>query len=142
MGKLAYTLPPAHPRRKVDPLSSLKMTLREHYQIKQAHYIIAMPASYERMLYRLFSDEPRYRSYPDAAQFLRHRRRDISHVVAKGTGVHRYTINHIMKQIIVRCRQRRLHLTMPERQSTYLTIATVTTKVMQIMKTGYHRIPL
>ena len=142
MKDLAFK-PPAHPsRRKVDPLSSLKITLREHYQVRRAHYIIALPASYERMLYRLFSDEPRYRSFPDAAQFLRHRRHDISQVVAVGTGAHRYTINHIMKQIIVRCRQLRLHLTMPEKQATYLTIATVTTKVMQILKTGYHRIPL
>jgi hypothetical protein len=94
------------------------------------------------MLHRLFSNEPRYRSYPDAAQFLRHRRRDISQVVVRGTGAHRYTINHIMKQIIVRCRQLKLRLTMPEKQTTYLTIATVTTKVMQILKSGYHRVPL
>jgi hypothetical protein len=142
MNKLASTAPPYPSRRKVDPLSSLKMTLREHYQIKRAHYIIAMPASYERMLYRLFSDGSRYSSFPDAAQFLRHRRHDIAQVVASGTGVHPYTINHIMKQIIVRCRQLGLHLTMPDKQTTYLMIANVTTKVMQIMKTGYHRIPL
>ena len=142
MEELARKTPATPSQRKVDPLSSLKITLREHYQIKRAHYIIAMPASYKRMLYRLFSDKPRYRSFPDAAQFLRHRRDDISQIVASGTGVHRYTIDHLMRQITVRCRQLKLRLTMSEKQTTYLTIAIVTTKVLQILKTGYHRIPL
>jgi hypothetical protein len=142
MQELDGKAPPSRSQRKVDPLSRLKKTLREHYQEKRAHYVIVAPRSYERMLHRLFSNEPRYRSYPDAAQFLRHRRRDISQVVVRGTGAHRYTINHIMKQIIVRCRQLKLRLTMPEKQTTYLTIATVTTKVMQILKSGYHRVPL
>ena len=142
MQELTHKAPPCRTRRKVDPLSSLKTTLRDHYRIKRAHYRIALPPSYGHMLRRLFSDDSRYRDFPDAAQFLRHRRRGIAQVIARGTGAHLYTINHIMKQIIVRCRQQKLRLTMPETQTTHLTIATVTTKVMQILRSGYHRVPL
>jgi hypothetical protein len=142
MKELAQKAPPYRSRRKVDPLSSLKTTLREHYQLRRAHYRIALPPSDGRMLDRLFSGDSRYRSFPDAAQFLRHRRRDISRVIARGTGAHRYTINHIMRQIIVRCRQLRLHLTMSEAHTADLTIAAVTTKVTQILKSGYKRVPL
>jgi hypothetical protein len=142
MTELTQKSPPDRSRRKVDPLSSLKTTLREHYQLQRAHYRIALPPSDGRMLDRLFSCNSRYRSFPDAAQFLRHRRRDISRVVARATGAHRYTINHIMRQIIVRCRQLRLHLTMSEAHTADLTTAAVTSKVTQILKSGYKRVPL
>jgi hypothetical protein len=142
MQELTEKAPPHSSRRKVDPLSSLKTTLREHYQLRRAHYRIALPPSDGRMLDRLFSCHSRYRSLPEAAQFLRHRRRDISRVVARSTGAHRYTINHIMRQIIVRCRQLKLHLTMSEVHTADLTIAAVTSKVTQILKSGYKRVPL
>jgi hypothetical protein len=142
MEELTRKAPPHRSRRKVDPLGSLKITLREHYRIKRAHYRIALPPSYRRMLDQLFSNNSRGQYLPDAAQFLRHRRRHISQVVARATGAHRYTINHIMKQIIVRCRQSKLHLTLPAKETTDLTIAAVTAKVTQIMRSGYHRVPL
>ncbi len=130
------------PRREVESLSSLKKTLREHYRRKRAYYTIHWPASYERNLFRVFSAEPRHRSYPSAAQFLRHIRRDICEIVARGTGVHHYTINHIVKHMIVRSRTLNLRLTIPEEEARQLTIVALTMQVMQVLRTGYHRIPL
>jgi hypothetical protein len=129
-------------RRKVEPLPDLKKTLREHYRRKRAYYTIHWPASYERNLYRLFSSGTRRPSSSSAAQFLRNYRREISDVVARGTGVHHYTVNHIMRHMIVRCREQRLRLTMRESEARKLVIVTVTMQVMQILRTGYHRIPL
>src|SRR5205085_1841710 len=129
-------------RREVEPLSSLKKTLREHYRRKRAYYTIHWPASYERNLYRVFSPESRHREYPSAAQFLRHVRRDICEIVARGTGVHLYTINHIVKHMIVRCRVLNLGLTIPEEEARQLIIVSLTMQVMQVLRTGYHRIPL
>lgn len=142
MKDLAFKPPTYNSQRRVDSLSSLKTTLREHYQKKREYYTIHWPASYERNLYRLFSAEPRHASFPSAAQFLRRFRREICDVVANGTGVHHYTINNIMRRMIVRCRELNLRLTIPEEEARQLSIATLTMEVMQILQTGYHRIPL
>jgi hypothetical protein len=128
--------------REVEPLASLKKTLREHYRQKRAYYAIHWPASYERNLYRVFSASPHRHSAPSAAQFLRHYRAEISGTVARGTGVHRYTVNHIVKHMIVRCREQNLRLTMPEEEARELIVVVLTMQVMQALRTGYHRIPL
>jgi hypothetical protein len=128
--------------REVEPLSSLKKTLREHYRRKRAYYTIHWPASYERNLYRVFSTDGRKQSPLSAAQFLRHYRAEISDVVAEGTGVHHYTVNHIVRHMIVRCRELSLRLAMREDEARQLIIVTLTMQVMQVLRTGYHRIPL
>ena len=128
--------------REVEPLSSLKKTLRDHYRRKRAYYTIHWPASYERNLYRVFTADGRKRPSPSAAQFLRHYRREISHIVARGTGVHHYTVNHIVKHMIVRCRELNLSLSMPVEEARQLLIVMLTMQVMQVLRTGYHRIPL
>ena len=129
-------------RMHVDSLRSLRTTLHEHYQRKRAYYTIHWPALFERNLYRIFSAEPRHKSLPSAAQFLRLHRQEITELVASGTGVHRYTINHIMRHMIVVCRELDLRLTMPEEEARELSIATLTMQVMQVLQTGYHRIRL
>jgi hypothetical protein len=128
--------------RKVDPLSMVKKTLREHYRRKRAYYTIHWPASYERNLYRVFSANPRSRTAISAAQFLRHYRSEISDLVARGTGVHPYTVNHTVKHMIVRCRELNLRLSTPEKEARELIVVMLTMQVIQILRAGYHRIPL
>ena len=142
MKELVDRAPVRVPQRKVEPLSTIKKTLREHYRRKRAYYTIHWPASYERNLYRMFSAEPRKRSAPSAAQFLRHYRAEISHVVARGTGVHHFTVNHIVRHMIVRCRELNLRVTMPEEEARQQIVVMLTMQVMQVLRTGYHRIPL
>ncbi len=142
MGELAGRPLLRSSRREVDALPALTKTLREHYQKKRAHYTIHWPAFYERNLYRIFSAEPRHRSFPTAARFLRQIRRDICDIVARGTGVHHYTINHIVRHMIVRCRELNLRVALPDQETRQLSIVTLTMQVMQVLRTGYHRIPL
>jgi hypothetical protein len=129
-------------RHEVEPLSSLTKTLREHYRRKRAYYTIHWPASYERNLYRVFSANSRRQTAPSAAQFLRHYRAEISDVVARGTGVHHYMVNHIVKHMIVRCREQNLRVNMPEKEAREFIVVVLTMQVMQVLTTGYHRIPL
>jgi len=134
--------PPRIVKREVEPLSSLTKTLREHYRRKRAYYTIHWPASYERNLFRVFSTDSRKSASASAAQFLRHYRSEISGIVAHGTGVHHYTVNHILKHMIVRCRELNLRVNLPEDKVRQLVIITLTMQVMQVLRTGYHRIPL
>ena len=129
-------------RREVEPLRNLKKTLRDHYRRKRAYYSIDWPASYDRNLYRIFTAEARYSSSPPAAEFLRRTHREICRIVAQGTGVHQYTISHILRDMIERCRELNLREAIPEEQARRLCIVTLTTQTMQVVGTGYHRIPL
>lgn len=142
MTGLAGRVTPRANHREVEPLSKLTKTLREHYRKKRAYYTIHWPASYERNLYRIFSPASRRQSAPSAAQFLRHHRDEISYIVAVGTGVHHYTVNHIVKHMIVRCREQNLRVSIPEAEARKLILVTLTMQVMQVLRTGYHRIPL
>ena len=142
MSELAGKPARRFPHREVEALPTLKKTLRDHYRRKRAYYTIHWPASYERNLYRVFSSESRHRDELRAAQFLRHIRRDICEIVARGTGIHNYTINHIVKHMIVRSRALDLRLTIPEEEARQLCIIALTMQVMQVLRTGYHRIPL
>jgi hypothetical protein len=142
MEELETKTPSRNSRREIDSLPRLTKTLREHYRKKRAYYTIHWPASYERILYRLFSAEPRHHALPSAAQFLRRIQREIVDIVARGTGVHHYTINHIMRHMIVRARELNLRMTLPEDEVKRLSIVTLTMQVMQVLRTGYHRIPL
>jgi hypothetical protein len=133
---------PLKPRLEVDPLSSMKTTLREHYRKKRAYYTIHWPASFERNLYRVFSAEPRHSSYPSAAHFLRRNRKEIGQVVADATGVHPYTVNHVIRHMVARSRELKLRVSLPEEQARQLSLVTLTMQIMEVLRAGYHRIPL
>src|SRR5439155_20774901 len=124
---------------EVDPLETLKQTLKEHYRRKRAYYTIHWPASYERNLYRVFSEEPRHRSYPSAAQFLWRIRDEICEIVARVTGVHHYTINHILKHMIVHCRVLNLRLTIHEAAARDRSVVALTMQELQVLRTRSHR---
>ena len=142
MADLVDVAPVKRTRREVDPLSSLKTTLRDHYRRKRVYYTIHWPPSFERNLYGVFSPEPHRKALPRASQFLRRIRREISPLVAEGTGVHPYTVNHILRQMIVRCRQLDLRVVQPEEEARELSIVMLTMQIIQVLRKGYHRIPL
>src|SRR3954464_4418655 len=70
MRRLAGKTPTLAGTGMLDPLSSLKKTLRQHYRRKRRHYGIDYPSFYDRDLRRLFSDAPEYAQHMTAAQFL------------------------------------------------------------------------
>ncbi len=104
MAEIAGQKPLVHSRARVDSLSQLRKTLREHYNEKRTRYGTEHPAVYDRDLRRLFSDHPQYASRPSAAAFLRHRRRELREFVAHWTGEHQYTIDQVLQEMIARCR--------------------------------------
>ena len=72
MRELRGTAPPVRSRRRVEPLSQVKHTLREHYQAKQAHQVSDRPTIPDRDLQRLFAAEPGRRGEPATAFLRRH----------------------------------------------------------------------
>jgi hypothetical protein len=128
-------------RREVEPLSSNRKTLGEHYLKKREFYSPEWPDSYDRSLARVFSAQPTGKN-PSASQVLRSVRREVCASVTARTGMHPYTVDHIMNDIIRRSRELGLRRKFSERETRLRVDALLTNQVRQALKTGYRRIPL
>ncbi|HEY8516285.1 MAG TPA: putative zinc-binding metallopeptidase [Candidatus Binatia bacterium] len=117
MWELAGKTPPVANRRQVEPLRTLKRTLREHYAKKRERYGRSLPDFADQDLRRLFSDSPAFRDRPTAASFLRRVRKQVTRRVARTTGAYQYAVDQVLEDIISRCRALNLRLTAPEEQT-------------------------
>jgi hypothetical protein len=108
MRELADNKPPSKPRFEIDPLSTLNMTLKQHYDDKRERYAIDMPSVFDRDLKRMFSDDPAHRDAPAATAVLRRHRAKIRHSVARWTGEYPVALDIAMDDMIERCRALKL----------------------------------
>ena len=116
MAEIANKRPLLTHRERVEPLSQLTQTLGEHYRRKQALYAFDTPKTYDRDLLRLFSADPRHRRSQPASLFIRRHRARVRQVVAKWTGEYQLTLDALLDDMMVRCRELKLRAVGPERQ--------------------------
>src|SRR5947207_9653696 len=102
MREIAGRPPPLSRKTKVEPLSALRHTLKEHYAAKRAHFAWSWPANYDQDLRRIFSDDPKDAGAPPATRYLRRVRDTLRTRIAEGTGVHAYAIDQLLRQMIAR----------------------------------------
>jgi hypothetical protein len=127
-------------RRRVEPLRGLRKTLRTHYRKRRERYGIGVSSSYDRDLRRLFSDAPAYERNPKAARFLSRVRPQVRRMVATWTGAYQYTIDQVLGEIIQRCRELNLRLTVSEEQTTLQFAVLLTVQTMNYLHSGQHRV--
>ena len=129
-------------RHKLDPLRRLNRSLQYHYRKKRAHYGVDHPTFYDRDLRKLFSDAPEHAAKMTAPQFLGRHRRQVRRVVADWTGIYQYTIDKVLEDIIVRCRELKLRLATTEDEALQEFTVLLTVQVMNYLHSGRHRIAL
>jgi hypothetical protein len=129
-------------RRKLEPIQTLKKTLRAHYERKRRHYGLLHPHFYDRDLRRLFSDNPEYAKHMKAARFIARVRRDVRRRVAEWTGEYQYTIDQVIEDIMRRCNELGLRLREPEEQAKIDFIILLTVQTMNYLHSGRHRVAL
>ncbi|MCA8942886.1 MAG: putative zinc-binding metallopeptidase [Planctomycetes bacterium] len=134
--------PVARRTRAVDePLRSVRMTLREYYERKQAHYSDESRPAFDGQLRRLFTVDAHDRR-PTAASFLRkHRSRLVRHVSAV-TGQTAYLVDHVIVEMARRGRTLGLHLKSSSSDTLLDVGIMVTALTMQFLHGGhprYHR---
>lgn len=146
MDALMATLRGRPPRsenpEEVDPLRSIRITLRQHYRNKRRHYGVERPNFYDRDLRRLFSAAPEYAENITAAQFISRIRRPVRRVVAGWTGIYQYTIDQVLEDMIARCRELKLRLAVPEEQARQEFTVLLTVQTMNHLHSGGHRLLL
>ena len=115
MSELAGKTMPVRTHRRVDPLPSIRKTLRPHYERKRRHYGLLHPDFYDRDLRRLFSDRPEYAGNMKAARFIARVRKDVRRMVAGWTGEYQYTIDQVVEAMMQRANELNLRLAGPRR---------------------------
>ncbi|HVW37649.1 MAG TPA: putative zinc-binding metallopeptidase [Pirellulales bacterium] len=141
MSDLADRTPAVRSRERIEPLSHLKITLREHYAAKQARYAAEYPDFYDRDLRRLFSGNGDGKQEL-AAGFLSRIRPEIRRTVAYWTGEYQYTIDQVLQEMISRCRQLKLRLDRPEDSAKQEATILLTVQTMNYLHGGHHRVAL
>ncbi len=129
-------------RRKVDPLAEADITLADHYAEKRARYANDHPRFYDNDLRRLFADSTLARRGESAARFLHRVSRDIRRGVAYWTGQSIYSVNLVLKEMEIRCRQLRLRAIRPDEQLKQEAIILVTVQTMNFLHGGRLRLRL
>ena len=142
MGSLAGRAPLVASTTEVDPLAAIGKTLRQHYAEKRAHYGVNRPEFYDRDLRRLFSDAPAHAPQPTAAAFIARYRREIRLLVARWPNEYPYPIDHVLADMIARCRELGLRLaTSPEHAKREFAVL-LTVQTMNYLHSGRHRVAL
>lgn len=140
MGSLRNRPPALDNPEEVEPLRSLRTTLRQHYRTKRRHFGVDYPNFYDRDLRRLFSDAPEVAGHVTAAQFISRIRRPVRRVVASWTGIYQYTIDQVLEDMIARCRELKLRLKGPEEQTRHEFTVLLTVQAMNYLHSGGHRL--
>lgn len=140
MDEIAGQVPPVRSRRHVEPLNELKITLREHYAQKREAYSIEWPAYYDRDLRRIFIENPPNQHRMSAAAFLRTWRAELSRTVGESSGVPVYTVDHLLKTMIERCRALKLRLRDSPRRTRENMLLMLMMHTMHVAHAGYPRI--
>ena len=128
--------------QEVEPLRRIHRTLRQHYKKKRRHYGLDYPNFYDRDLRRLFSDAPEFSINMPAAKFLTQSRREVRRLVASWTSAYQYTIDQVLEDMILRCRQLNLHLTKTEERTQQDFGVLLTVQTMNYLHGGRHRVAL
>jgi hypothetical protein len=142
MRELVGKRPKRTNRRRVDDVSTLRKTLREHYTERQRHYGVKEPDLYDRDLKRLFSSAPEHAQNPPAARFLQRLRKEARRLVQRWTGEYQYTIDQVLGDMIARCRELDLRLAGSEEQARQEFLLLLTVQTMNYLHSGRHRLYL
>jgi len=127
---------------EVDPLLQIRHTLGHHYRQKRRHYGVDYPTFYDRDLRRLFSDAAEFSANMTAAQFIMKLRKPVRRLVASWTGIYQYTVDRVIEDMIVRCRDLKLRLAVPEDRARHEFTVLLTVQAMHYRHSGRHRVAL
>ncbi|MDA1267253.1 MAG: hypothetical protein O2816_19400 [Planctomycetota bacterium] len=137
MQELKGAPPAVRTRRTVEPITHEKITLRQYYRRKRGVYDQDDSiANLDGRLAVLFTTEG---GRGAASAFLRKHQRRLVESVARATGQHRYLIDHVLREMILRSRTGSYRLVIHDRDTLLDASALLTSLTMQFLHGGHHR---
>ena len=141
MRELSGKPPLVRTRRKVEPLHSLRKTLRAHYERKRRHYGVDHP-HFTIAICASSSTHRAREQHESRARFIARVRRDVRRMVASWTGEYQYTIDQVIENMIRRANELNLRLKEAEDRSKLDFTVMLTVQTMNYLHSGFHRVAL
>lgn len=131
-------------RRRTKPyaLSTLRKTLREHYEHKREHYAVQYSTSYDRDLQILFTEADRNGRRETAAAFIRRHRKTILERVGRFARDYDPIIAHVLDELAGRSRELGLRVKGRERAVLDDLTLVVTVHTIEFGRRGAHWWPV
>jgi Putative zinc-binding metallo-peptidase len=102
--------PPVRNRSRIEPLDLNTRTLAEHYRRKLRHSRMIRRGLADELLQRAFTRQPTRRGAARAATLLRADAQRLSSTVARALQVEPYSVEQVLRMLIERCAQLKLHV--------------------------------
>ena len=90
------------PSRRISAASRMRKTLARYYAERRKRYAEDYPDVYDVDLRAIFGGEP---SEESAAHWLRRARKTVVPSIVRWTGEHKYTVDHLVRKLTMRCEQ-------------------------------------
>jgi hypothetical protein len=142
MREIAGKPPVKADKHEVEPLRTLTRTLHEHYAQKRAYFAWRWPANYDVDLRRIFSGGSENADAPLATRFLRRKRTQLRNRIAEGTGVHAYTVDQLLRQMIARSQSLGLRVVDPPEITTERLLVSLSMQIATVVQSGYPKVAL
>ena len=125
-------------RERVEPISTLTITLGEYYEEKRRRYCIHRGRHYQRDLRRLFRERKPGEPGVTAASYLRQIRPEIRKLVAERTGAFQYDIDRVLRDMIKRSARLDLVVAPGEARPDSRIARRVAAQAMRYLAQGHH----
>ena len=142
MSELKSQPPKFKSRAKVDPVNRLKQTLREHYAERLACYDLSWFETLDAELKKLFPQIAKSRRSEPAGIFLQKNRKELARLVAQWTGEYHYNVEQVVREMIARCSEQNLFVSVSRAKTLQNTVAMLTAHTMRNLHGGNHRVAL
>jgi hypothetical protein len=144
VGELAREIAGQRPgvvsRERTEHLGLVDTTLREYWREKRERYAKAFPYRFDRELRRLFARRQPGDRRPSAASFLRKLAPDLRARIARFGGVHGYTIDQVLGDMIVRSRELALVVDSRPPEARLDAAILLAVQTMNYLRLGYRRL--
>lgn len=143
MAEVGPLAAPVRSLAQIASIATLRQTLREHYQHRRATYgTVGETSVYDADLRALFAhalDDPGFES---ASAFLTRNRAAIREEVSKWTREYDVALDHVLREMIGRCRRLRLTRVTSERKTLHDFSLLLTARTVQYLHTSRDRYAL
>ena len=142
MKEIAYKSPLVKIQEQPGNIKKNRRKLKTFYKNKIDELSLSRSFSMVPLIAGLFSTDSKYKNKKLAAQFIKQERKPIRNMVARWTGLHKYTINEILEDIILNCQEEKLRLMTSEREARLDLVGMLTAHTLNCINSGHHKIPM
>jgi hypothetical protein len=122
-------------------LSSLKYTVGQHYARKKKFYSAEWAAAFDVELRKIFTQRSGMKTQP-AYKFLKRIRPGIRRSISEILDVPQYTVDQLLNELVKRSIRLNLFLRLSEEEAFKRILVIVTAQIINLLNSGYYRIPL